>query len=83
MNAPRTIHHTYHNSINGISFLPKSVTIVGSGIIAIEYAKIFRNLGAEVTMLVRGKARTALERIGEVVPSARLYCTGALSRSVI
>lgn len=53
------------DSINlGISFLPKSVVLVGSGIIAIEYAKIFRKLGAEVTMIVRGNALQALQRIG-------------------
>ncbi|KAH8044568.1 HI0933-like protein [Aureococcus anophagefferens] len=34
------------DSINTLGFLPKSVVIVGSGIIAIEYAMIFRKLGA-------------------------------------
>ena len=52
------------DSINGLGFLPKSVAVVGSGIIAIEYAKIFRKLGADVTMLVRGNAMSALQRIG-------------------
>jgi len=52
------------DSINGLGFLPESVAIVGSGIIAIEYAKIFRKLGAEVTMLVRSNAMSALTRIG-------------------
>jgi len=52
------------DSVNGLGFLPQSVIIVGSGIIAIEYAKIFRKLGAEVTMLVRSSAMSALERIG-------------------
>ena len=52
------------DSINGLGFLPRSVTIVGSGIIAIEYAKIFRKYGADVTMLVRGSAQSALQKIG-------------------
>ena len=52
------------DSINGLGFLPRSVTIVGSGIIAIEYAKIFRKYGADVTMLVRGSATSALQKIG-------------------
>lgn len=52
------------DSINGLGFLPRSVTIVGSGIIAIEYAKIFRKYGADVTMLVRGNAKSALQKIG-------------------
>jgi len=52
------------DTVNGLAFLPRSVVIVGSGIIAIEYAKIFRKFGAEVTMLVRGSAMTALKRIG-------------------
>jgi NAD(P) transhydrogenase len=30
------------DSINGISFLPRSIVITGSGIIAVEFAKIFR-----------------------------------------
>ena len=42
------------DSIAKLSFLPKTVVISGAGIIAIEYAKIFRKLGADVTMLVRG-----------------------------
>ena len=52
------------DTINTLSFLPRSAVVVGSGIIAIEYAKIFRKLGAEVTMIVRGTAMSALERIG-------------------
>jgi len=53
------------DSINaGLAFLPESVVIAGSGIIAIEYAQIFRKLGAEVTMVVRSSADSALARIG-------------------
>ena len=52
------------DSINGLDYLPKSVVIVGSGIIAIEYAKIMKKIGAEVTMLVRGSASTAMARLG-------------------
>jgi NAD(P) transhydrogenase len=45
--------------------LPQSIAITGSGIIAIEYAKIFRNLGAHVTMIIRDQSpRNALMKIG-------------------
>jgi NAD(P) transhydrogenase len=52
------------DTINTLSFLPKSVVVMGSGIIAIEYAKIFRKLGVKVYMLVRSQCLSALERIG-------------------
>ena len=53
------------DSINGLSYLPKSVAITGSGIIAIEFAKIFNRLGADVTLIIRDRApRRALEKIG-------------------
>lgn len=45
--------------------MPKSIAITGSGIIAVEYAKIFRNLGADVTMIIRDQnPRNALMKIG-------------------
>jgi len=34
---------------------PKSITIVGGGYIACEFASIFRNLGTEVTQIIRGQ----------------------------
>jgi NAD(P) transhydrogenase len=53
------------DSINTISYLPKSIAITGSGIIAVEFAKIFRNLGAEVTLIIRDSIpRNALMKIG-------------------
>ncbi|GKY98022.1 hypothetical protein MPSEU_000760300 [Mayamaea pseudoterrestris] len=53
------------DSINAISYLPRSVAITGSGIIAVEFAKIFRNLGAEVTLIIRDNVpRNALQKIG-------------------
>lgn len=48
-----------------IDYLPKSIAITGSGIIAVEFAKIFRNLGAEVTLIIRDNVpRNALMKIG-------------------
>ena len=41
------------DSINSLSFLPRSVAIIGGGIIAVEFARIFRMLDAHVTMIVR------------------------------
>jgi NAD(P) transhydrogenase len=52
------------DTINTLAYLPKSVAILGSGIIAIEYAKIFRKLGVKVCMIVRSQCQSALERIG-------------------
>jgi len=53
------------DSINTLTFLPKSIVITGSGIIAVEFAKIFRNLGAEVTIVIRDMSpRKALQKIG-------------------
>jgi NAD(P) transhydrogenase len=53
------------DSINRLSFLPKSIAITGSGIIAVEFAKIFRNLGSKVTLIIRDQVpRKALEKIG-------------------
>ena len=53
------------DTINTLSYLPRSVVITGSGIIAIEFAKIFRNLGSDVTILIRDRVpRNALMKIG-------------------
>lgn len=53
------------DTINGLSFLPKSVAIEGGGVIAIEFAKIFRTLGCEVSLILRGDDLTsALRRMG-------------------
>lgn len=53
------------DSISRLGFLPTSVVITGSGIIAIEFAKIFASLGARVTLLVRGGSLdSALAKFG-------------------
>jgi NAD(P) transhydrogenase len=53
------------DSINQLDFLPKSIAITGSGVIAAEFAKIYRNLGVDVTMIIRDKSpRNALMKIG-------------------
>lgn len=53
------------DTINTLSFLPRSIAITGSGIIAVEFAKIFRNLGADVTLIIRDNVpRNALMKIG-------------------
>eukprot|EP00468_Gymnochlora_sp_CCMP2014_P012545 CAMPEP_0167759592 /NCGR_PEP_ID=MMETSP0110_2-20121227/11110_1 /TAXON_ID=629695 /ORGANISM="Gymnochlora sp., Strain CCMP2014" /LENGTH=620 /DNA_ID=CAMNT_0007645997 /DNA_START=155 /DNA_END=2017 /DNA_ORIENTATION=+ len=51
--------------IRELSYLPRSVAITGAGIIAIEYAKIFSKLGAEVSILIRDSSfNNAMERVG-------------------
>lgn len=53
------------DSINSLNRLPRSVAITGSGIIAIEFAKIFKNLGSDVTLIIRDYIpRNALMKIG-------------------
>eukprot|EP00747_Dinoflagellata_sp_TGD_P127154 gnl/TRDRNA2_/TRDRNA2_174371_c0_seq23.p1 gnl/TRDRNA2_/TRDRNA2_174371_c0~~gnl/TRDRNA2_/TRDRNA2_174371_c0_seq23.p1 ORF type:complete len:821 (+),score=165.76 gnl/TRDRNA2_/TRDRNA2_174371_c0_seq23:102-2564(+) len=52
------------DTVNTLAFLPNQVVISGGGIISIEYAKIFRKLGAQVTMLIRSEAKSSLTRIG-------------------
>lgn len=53
------------DTIRALDFLPKTVCIVGAGIIAIEFAKIFAQLDCRVTMLVRQRSLdVALRRIG-------------------
>jgi NAD(P) transhydrogenase len=53
------------DTIKKLNFLPKSVTIIGAGLIAIEYARIFSRLQCRVTMLVRQHSfEVALKRIG-------------------
>lgn len=53
------------DSINGLKYLPKSIAITGSGIVAIEFAKIFKNLGTDVTLIIRDNVpRNALKKIG-------------------
>jgi len=53
------------DTINKIGYLPRSIAITGSGIIAIEFAKIFKNLEADVTLIIRDTVpRNALMKIG-------------------
>ena len=53
------------DSIKGLGFLPRSVVIVGGGIIAVEFARIFAALAADVTMVVRAAdLPKSLARVG-------------------
>ncbi|CAB9503753.1 Soluble pyridine nucleotide transhydrogenase [Seminavis robusta] len=52
------------DSINRLGFLPNSVVIGGAGIIAIEFANIFKNLGVDVTMLIRGTLADSAKKLG-------------------
>ena len=44
------------DNIFELSSFPKSILIIGGGYIACEFASIFKNLGIEVTQLVRSKS---------------------------
>ena len=53
------------DSIRGLTFLPREVVVVGGGIIAIEFARIFAELGAKVTMVIRSPdLPKSLSRVG-------------------
>jgi NAD(P) transhydrogenase len=53
------------DSIKQLSFLPRSVAIVGGGIIAVEFARIFAALEARVTMVIRAQdLPSSLARVG-------------------
>lgn len=53
------------DSIKQLSFLPRSVVVVGGGIIAVEFARIFAELAADVTMVIRSPdLPKSLQRVG-------------------
>lgn len=50
--VPIDHEHVYDSdSVLGMAYLPKSLTVLGSGVIASEYATIFASLGVAVTMI--------------------------------
>jgi len=54
------------DSILSLPYLPRSMTVLGSGVIACEYASIFAALGCEVTMIDK-----AAEPLGFLDPAMR------------
>jgi NAD(P) transhydrogenase len=54
------------DSILSLPYLPRSMTVLGSGVIACEYASIFAALGCEVTMIDK-----AAEPLGFLEPALR------------
>ena len=54
------------DSILSMAYLPKSLTVLGGGVIASEYATIFAALGVHVTMIDRG-ARPLAFLDGEII----------------
>jgi len=72
-----------NDTINSLAFLPKSVCIVGGGIIAIEYARIFRKLGADVSLIIREEsAAYALDRMGMDKDIARLLVNSMIKEGI-
>jgi len=59
-------HVVDSDSILSVPYLPRTLTVLGSGVIACEYASIFAALGCEVTMLDK-----AAEPLGFLDPSLR------------
>ncbi len=55
LNVPGIDFAWTSDDIFELESFPKSILIVGGGYIACEFASIFRNLGTEVTQLIRGR----------------------------
>lgn len=51
---PGIDHAVTSNEALHLSHLPRSILILGGGYIAVEFASIFRGLGSEVTLMIRG-----------------------------
>ena len=70
------------DSIKELTFLPRSVVVIGGGIIAIEFARIFAALAADVTMVIRASdlpsslARVGIDRAIGFVLQADLIAAG-------
>lgn len=52
---PGIEHAITSNEVFDIKEFPKRITIAGGGYVALEFAGIFRDLGAEVTVIYRGE----------------------------
>jgi len=52
---PGIEHAITSNEALDLAKLPRRIVIVGGGYIAVEFAGIFRGLGAEVTLVIRGE----------------------------
>jgi len=59
-------HIVDSDSILSLSYMPRSMTVLGSGVIACEYASIFAALGCQVTLVDK-----ALEPLGFLEPELR------------
>lgn len=55
LDIPGIEHTVTSNEALHLETLPHSVLILGGGYIAVEFAGIFRGLGAEVTLMIRGE----------------------------
>jgi len=54
--APADHEHVFDSdSILSIAYLPRTLAVLGAGVIATEYASIFATLGVEVTMIDKGE----------------------------
>ena len=51
------------DTINVLNFLPRSIVVAGLGIIGIEFANIFRTLGVDVKVVVRGSTEAAMKKL--------------------
>eukprot|EP00472_Partenskyella_glossopodia_P007824 CAMPEP_0197518894 /NCGR_PEP_ID=MMETSP1318-20131121/4156_1 /TAXON_ID=552666 /ORGANISM="Partenskyella glossopodia, Strain RCC365" /LENGTH=730 /DNA_ID=CAMNT_0043069579 /DNA_START=49 /DNA_END=2241 /DNA_ORIENTATION=- len=71
------------DTIKDLSYLPKKVAITGAGIIAIEYAKIFARLEADVTLVIRDTSfPAAMQRVGVDVEIAETLMEDLISSGV-
>ncbi|MET0480533.1 MAG: FAD-dependent oxidoreductase, partial [Mycetocola sp.] len=56
----------------GLDFIPKSVVVLGGGVIGVEFASVWRSFGAEVTIV---------EALPRLVPAEDEACSKALERA--
>ena len=44
-------HPDQHRDLLSLNAIPKSLVVIGSGAVGVEFASIFKSFGAEVTMI--------------------------------
>ncbi|GHV77703.1 dihydrolipoyl dehydrogenase [Spirochaetia bacterium] len=60
--------YTSDHFLEGTGLLPKRLTIIGGGVIAVEFAAAYSSFGSEVTLLVRSSLLSVMDReIGQTL----------------
>ncbi|GHV26797.1 dihydrolipoyl dehydrogenase [Spirochaetia bacterium] len=60
--------YTSDHFLEGTGLLPKRLTVIGGGVIAVEFAAAYSSFGSEVTLLVRSSLLSVMDReIGQTL----------------